>query len=195
MTWEQVLKGLGIDVDSLEPGAEINLADISQIRREGTDGAANVLCRPDTAPKLSGPEQIFLDSWGVYGDPAYCIEPQYPFDPESESRADFAFPDQRVLVEIEGMFGRHGENGQRHVGRHRSFWGFMRDCEKYNRAACLGWHLYRVPSLWLYKGKHNRVAEVMADLLELLRPGDPITTSRAEWHHQQFLNQCALPLA
>lgn len=54
-------------------------------------------------------------------------------------RFDFAWPDERVALEVEG--------GAWTGGRHTRGIGFIRDMEKYNLAACLGWRVLRcVPS-------------------------------------------------
>src|SRR5271167_2565855 len=50
-------------------------------------------------------------------------------------RCDFAFPDAKMLIEIEG--------GSWKNGRHSRGVGFEMDCVKYNTAAILGWRLYR----------------------------------------------------
>jgi very-short-patch-repair endonuclease len=49
---------------------------------------------------------------------------------------DWAFPDQRLALEVEG--------GYAIGGRHTSAKGFLGDQEKYNALACLGWRLLRV---------------------------------------------------
>ena len=54
-------------------------------------------------------------------------------------KADFAWPDIRLLVEIEGGT-RSGRS------RHTKGEGFQRDCEKYNTAALLGWVVLRFTS-------------------------------------------------
>lgn len=58
-------------------------------------------------------------------------ETQYQFDPERKWRADFAWPLQRVLVEIHG--------GEWARGRHTRGSGFNKDCEKQNAAVVAGW--------------------------------------------------------
>jgi hypothetical protein len=50
-------------------------------------------------------------------------------------RFDFCWPSVMVAVEIEGG----GWNG----GRHTRGSGFVKDCEKYNAAAFLGWTVFR----------------------------------------------------
>lgn len=50
-------------------------------------------------------------------------------------RADFAWPGQMILAEIEG--------GVWTGGRHTRGSGFTADCEKYNIAAALGYRVFR----------------------------------------------------
>ena len=70
--------------------------------------------------------------------------PEYRFDPERKWRFDFrmhgiSFPTyewHRVALEVEG--------GVWTQGRHTRGSGFVKDLEKYNRAATLGWRILRV---------------------------------------------------
>ena len=63
------------------------------------------------------------------------------FHPSRAWRFDFAWPDQRVAVEIEGVvYGRGGQLGGRHV--HAT--GFREDTVKYGEAFRLGWTILRV---------------------------------------------------
>ena len=68
------------------------------------------------------------------------LEPvrEYRFDPGRKWRFDFAFVRDRVGVEIEG--------GAWVRGRHTRGAGFARDCQKYTRAAVLGWRVLRFTS-------------------------------------------------
>lgn len=50
-------------------------------------------------------------------------------------RFDFAWPDQKVALEVEG--------GVWTGGRHTRGSGFIKDMEKYNEAAGLGWRVFR----------------------------------------------------
>lgn len=63
-------------------------------------------------------------------------EREYAFAKPRRYRFDFAFPAQKVAVEVEG--------GRWVGGRHTSPVGFAKDCEKYNTAAVLGWCVLRV---------------------------------------------------
>ena len=80
---------------------------------------------------------------------------EHPFAAElgRRWRFDLAWPDRRLAVEIEGgLFGRGGKGsnapcpacGQVPAGAHRSVDGVLRDMEKYNHAALLGWRVLRV---------------------------------------------------
>lgn len=60
---------------------------------------------------------------------------EYQFHPERDWRTDFAWPDHRLAVEIEG--------GSWIYGRHNRATGFHEDMDKYNALAILGWHLLR----------------------------------------------------
>jgi hypothetical protein len=70
-------------------------------------------------------------------------EREYRFSDVRVWRADFAYPDVRILVEIEGGGGK---------GRHTSVAGFRQDCIKYNAATALGWKVYRFDGVMLTKG-------------------------------------------
>ena len=87
--------------------------------------------------------------------------PEYRFAPPRRWRFDFAWPDQRVAVEIEGL--THGG------GRHQRVEGFLADCEKYEAALMEGWRVYRVPGQWVAEGgRAIWRAEVMENLRRLL---------------------------
>ena len=62
--------------------------------------------------------------------------PEYRFHPVRKWRFDFAFPDQKVAVEMEGLLPGAG-------GRHQRITGYRADTKKYNAATCLGWRILR----------------------------------------------------
>lgn len=62
-------------------------------------------------------------------------EREFRFDPARRWRFDFAWPDHRVALEIEG--------GTWTAGRHTRGKGFEADCEKYSAAAIYGWCVIR----------------------------------------------------
>lgn len=57
---------------------------------------------------------------------------------------DFAWEQQRVALEIEGLVVFKGKDGHTQVGgRHANIAGFKDDCEKYAWAAVMGWRVLR----------------------------------------------------
>ncbi len=61
---------------------------------------------------------------------------EHRFHPARDWRFDFAIPDCRVAIEVEG--------GAFIGGRHVRTDGYLRDLEKYNEAASCGWIVLRV---------------------------------------------------
>jgi very-short-patch-repair endonuclease len=62
--------------------------------------------------------------------------PEHKFHPSRKWRFDFAFPDDKIALEVEG--------GIHTGGRHTRGAGFKADMEKYNNATLLGWRVFRV---------------------------------------------------
>lgn len=62
-------------------------------------------------------------------------ETEYRFDPKRRWRFDFAWPTHLLALEVEGAVWTNG--------RHTRGSGFIKDMEKYNRAAVLGWRVLR----------------------------------------------------
>ena len=60
---------------------------------------------------------------------------EHRFHPERKWRFDYAWPDAKVALEVEG--------GVWTGGRLTSSAGFLKDMEKYNAAARLGWRVLR----------------------------------------------------
>ena len=74
-------------------------------------------------------------------------ETEYMFAKEDMGRRwrfDFAWPDYKIALEIEG--------GVFSGGRHVRGKGFTADCEKYSAAACLGWAVLRVTAKHIADG-------------------------------------------
>lgn len=81
----------------------------------------------------SGAEQLFLLQ--VRAEKLPPPETEYRFHDKRRWRLDFAWPDRRLAVEIEG--------GVYTGGRHVRGDGFEKDAEKYNTAAEMGWTVLR----------------------------------------------------
>lgn len=60
---------------------------------------------------------------------------EHRFHDKRRWRFDFAWPEYKVALEVEG--------GVWVGGRHTRGSGFVKDIEKYNEAACLGWRIIR----------------------------------------------------
>lgn len=70
---------------------------------------------------------------------SYCgvdVEQEYQFHPRRKWRFDYAIPAHKIAIEVEG--------GAWIDGRHNRAAGFIKDMEKYNNAAIMGWRLLRV---------------------------------------------------
>lgn len=72
-------------------------------------------------------------------------EREYRFDTKRRWRFDFAWPDAKFAVEVEGIT----YDG----GRHQRLGGFEKDCEKYEAAMLQGWTVYRVTHARIKNGK------------------------------------------
>lgn len=78
---------------------------------------------------------------------AEMLEPEeeFRFHPERKWRFDFAFPVERLAVEIEGITYEGG--------RHQRPEGFEEDCRKYAAAIMLGWRVLRVTPKMVTSGE------------------------------------------
>lgn len=80
---------------------------------------------------------------------------EHRFHPVRKWRFDFAWPEHRVALEVEG--------GVWTGGRHTRGSGFVKDVEKYNAAGRLGWIVLRcVPSDLLKRA----TAELVVDTIQ-----------------------------
>lgn len=82
-------------------------------------------------------------------------EREYRFHHTRRWRFDFAWPSERVAVEIEG--------GIWAKGRHSRGSGMVADMDKYNEAARLGWRVLRFTDKHLVR--HNEVFDQLLDAL------------------------------
>lgn len=78
-------------------------------------------------------------------------EREYRFHPIRKWRFDLAWPDLKIAAEVEG--------GVWTKGRHTRGAGFIKDCQKYNAAAELGWFVYRFPGALISSGEAIAVLE------------------------------------
>ncbi len=71
----------------------------------------------------------------AHEDLGILFEKEYRFHPSRQWRFDYACPELKIAVEVEG--------GVWTQGRHTRGAGFMGDIEKYNAASSMGWVLIR----------------------------------------------------
>lgn len=71
-----------------------------------------------------------------------CVK-EYKFHPIRKWRFDYAIPEHKIALEVEG--------GVWTGGRHTSPKGFLGDIEKYNTATLMGWRVFRTTPDELYK--------------------------------------------
>ena len=86
-------------------------------------------------------QQLEAEGYSLGEDPENLLPgeytTEYKFNPVRKWRFDFAFMEW-IAVEIEGGIWTQG--------RHTRGSGFVKDAEKYNTAAALGWRVFRFPS-------------------------------------------------
>jgi very-short-patch-repair endonuclease len=68
--------------------------------------------------------------------------PEFRFHPTRKWRTDYAWPLAKVALEVEG--------GIFTGGRHSRGAGMLKDMEKYNELARMGWRLLRIPPSGLH---------------------------------------------
>lgn len=85
-------------------------------------------------PKTPSPlEEELLQQIQLRGLPE--PEREYKFIKDRRFRSDFAYPKQKILLEVEGGVWTNG--------RHTRGAGYANDCKKYNLASMHGWLLLR----------------------------------------------------
>ena len=81
----------------------------------------------------NGKYPIFLQVLSISGLPSPVQE--HKFHPERKWRFDYAYPDKKVAIEIDG--------GTWNNGAHVRPIHYQSDCEKFNEAAILGWRVLK----------------------------------------------------
>lgn len=82
-------------------------------------------------------------------------ETEYRFHPERAWRFDFAWPADRLAVEVEGGVSHapvRSRSGKTIRGHHVHPEGYESDCIKYNAALLLGWRVIRVTPAMVKRG-------------------------------------------
>ncbi len=100
--------------------------------------------------------RIFGTRWRQLGDPEFACYPEYPnktdypnappLVPGRKFRADYAFPQQKVIVEVDGgiyefTFTDKKGNRSKRRGGHSSISGQLKDMERGNLLVAHGWRV------------------------------------------------------
>ena len=97
--------------------------------------------------------KIFVQMCRTFGVPEPVTE--HRFHPTRRWRMDYAWPDHKVALEVEG--------GLFVGGRHNRPVGMQKDFEKYNRAAAMGWRILKcTPRTLCTSGTVEDVKEAIA---------------------------------
>jgi very-short-patch-repair endonuclease len=117
-------------------------AEYAALKAEFEARRGKVRTRVTSGPRQRKPkptaEQAFAQAWEASLQQPFA--PQYRFHAEREWSFDFAWPAQKVALELEG-FGAGGGGGRHHLPA-----GIIADAEKFRVALLLGWRVLRVPS-------------------------------------------------
>jgi len=107
-------------------------------------------------PAGSGLEEGFLRVWRAFCTYLPLPKHNYRFHPTRRWALDYAWPDVKLAVEIEGHY------------RHRSRSGFAADHKKYRAAENMGWRILKYPGdEW--KARPVQIVEEVAKLLTKLQ--------------------------
>ena len=113
--------------------------------------------KPGATPSAALSQRTRLEDALAYGIKLAGLpapEREWRFHPTRRWRFDFAYPEQRVAIEVEG--------GIFVQGRHARGTGILGDLEKYNAATLLGWRVLR------FAAQHIRSGEAVAVIREAL---------------------------
>jgi len=91
--------------------------------------------------RLNSTQNIFIQSCMHFG--LIGIQCEYKFHEKRKWRFDYAIPQFKIALEVEG--------GAFSGGRHTRGVGFINDMEKYNTATSMGWSVLRVTPQQLLK--------------------------------------------
>lgn len=117
---------------------------VASVGRLDGKSAPRLACKPSARSNL---EETFAFQVKAY-DLVVPVR-EFKFDPKRRWRADFAWPHENILVELEG--------GVWSGGRHTRGNGFIDDCIKYNQAAFLGYKVFRFTSEHVKSGEAIRL--------------------------------------
>lgn len=98
---------------------------------------------------------------------------EFRFHPTRKWLFDFAWPDLKLAVEVEGItnVGKH-EDGKSNLGRHQTPKGYEADCVKYGAAMELGWDVYRCTPRMVKSGAAIETIQILMGLCKSKWPDE-----------------------
>jgi len=105
---------------------------------------------------MSELEESFLSLWKALARECTLPDREVRFHPTRRWRFDFAWPIERVAVEIEGGVWSRGGHTRGKV--------FIANCDKYNAAAVMGWKVLRYTTNHLRERPVQTIEEIKAAL-------------------------------
>jgi hypothetical protein len=81
------------------------------------------------------------------------LETEHRFHPTRKWRFDYAWPEQMIAIEYEGIKGSKA--------RHTTLTGYTNDCDKYNQAVLLGWKVLRFTTVHFSIGRKGRCGQTI----------------------------------
>lgn len=92
----------------------------------------------------------------VFKQNGIVLIPEYRFAPPRRYRFDFLVQNQKIAIEVEGGIWKQG--------RHNRAVGYLKDLEKYNLAATLGYFVLRYPPNVFY----HQPSKVVQDIKKII---------------------------
>lgn len=90
-------------------------------------------------------------TWDIKHTLGLKMEMEYKFHPDRKWRFDYAIPEYKIAIEVEGgvwkkttYTDKDGKELTIQGGRHTTGKGYINDLEKYNTATAMGWAVFRV---------------------------------------------------
>lgn len=103
-------------------------------------------------PRTSKAEECLAAALEAEPLPGWDLVREYQFDASRKWTLDFAWPSQRLAIEVEGH-------------RHRTYAGQRSDSEKFNEALRQGWRVLRYPARELTPPRARELARLAWELL------------------------------
>lgn len=116
---------------------------------------------------MSSEAELLMETYlrELFGDGGRIIAAELVFHPKRKWRFDYAVPELRLAIEIEG--------GIWTKGRHTRGAGYQGDLDKYNAAKLLGWDVFRFSVDDVLNGKALECLKSWKDVRGYIRKVEP----------------------